>query len=79
MGGSEVLLGQRPSLHILRWCLAPLFGYFVGTTALSDSPPAFMLVVELVAFSSQSGLLLPDACGVSPFLSRGISRHALGL
>ena len=61
------LLGQHPSLHALRWRLPPLFGHFVGTTVLSDSPPACVLVSSLIAFSSRSGVLLPDACGVSRF------------
>ena len=46
---------------------SPLFERFAGTTCSSDSPLTYMLVVELVAFSSRSGLLLPDTSGVSRF------------
>ena len=46
---------------------SPLFERFVGTTCSSDSPPVYVLAVELVAFSSRTGLLLPVADGVSRF------------
>ena len=67
VGGSEVLLGQCPSLHTLRWHKKPLFGYFAGITALSDSPLACMLAVWPIAFSSRPDVLLPGADGVSRF------------
>jgi len=47
--------------------MAPLFGHFAGTTALSDSPLACMLDVELIAFSSRTGVPLPVTDGVSRF------------
>src|SRR5262249_35191978 len=40
---------------------------FAGTTCSSDSPPPYMLAFRLVAFSSRSGVLLPDTDGVSRF------------
>ena len=42
-----------------------LFECFAGTTCSSDSPLAFLLDLQLVAFSNRSGLLLPDTGGVS--------------
>jgi hypothetical protein len=60
------LVGQLPSIPSAEDC-SPLFGHFAGTTCPSDSPLTYMPVLQLVAFSGRSGVLLPDASGVSRF------------
>ena len=77
-------LSRRCVRHVLAWSwfflasalpsmpsagrTAPLFGHFVGTTALSDSPQAFVLGLWLIAFSNRSArYCLTDTYGVSRF------------
>ena len=47
--------------------LPPLFGCFVGTMPLYDSPPPCMRDLSLIAFSLRPALLLAGGNGVSRF------------
>src|SRR2546423_9272987 len=81
----RVPLGQTPSLHALRrsvcdFLSAPLFGHFVGTTRLSDSPAAFMWVLRFMAFTHRpASYSCHGRCWGLPVLAHEVSKRAWGL
>ncbi len=65
-----VPLGQRPSLHQLRWTTAPLFVNFSGTILLSDSSGEPTTGVRLLTFPVVSAMAASEQGKLFPEVSR---------
>ncbi len=79
LGLTGVLLGPRPSLPSLRrrrLSRPPLFGWFIGTTAQSDSSAPFMPVVRLCLLRPVCPAVSCRRIGGLPVLVHEVSQRA---
>src|ERR1700719_448791 len=68
VGLHDVLLGPRPSSPTSAEDCSPLFGWFIGTIAQSDSSRACVSTLWLITFADRSrSWLIRDALEVSRF------------